>query len=62
MHNDASAFGTDLVREMGHGVECESRVSLRVVYTVASVCICHISIQVQVSVASGGGGSGGIEW
>ena len=47
---------------MGHGVECESRVSLRVVYTVASVCICHISIQVQVSMACGGGGSGGIEW
>ncbi len=40
MHNDVSAFGTDLVR-MGHGVECESRVSLRVVYTVASVCVCH---------------------
>ena len=54
MHNDVVAFGTDLVR-MGHGVECESRVSLRVVYTVASVCICHISIQVQVSMACGGG-------
>ena len=47
---------------MGDGVESESRVSLRVVYTVASVCICHISIQVQVSMACGGGGSGGIEW
>ena len=31
MHNDVGAFGTDLVR-MGHGLECESRVSLRVVY------------------------------
>ena len=39
---------------MGDGVECESRVSLRVVYTVASVCICHISIQVKVSMACGG--------
>ena len=47
-----SAFGTDLVR-MGHGVEYESRVSLRVVYTVASVCVCHISIQVKVSMAFG---------
>ena len=47
MHNDASAFGA------GDGVESESRVSLRVVYTVASVCICHISIQVQVSMAFG---------
>ena len=40
MHNDVGASSTDLVR-MGHGVECESRVSLRVVYTVASVCVCH---------------------
>ena len=63
MHNDVSAFSTDLVRDgPWSGVQYESRVSLRVVYTVASVCICHISIQVQVSVASGGGGSGGIEW
>mgnify|MGYP004552953167 CR=1 FL=1 len=45
---------------MGDGVECESRVSLRVVYTVASVCVWHISIQVKVSMASGGGI--GIEW
>ena len=44
MHNDASAFGTDLVRDgPWSGVQYESRVSLRVVYTVASVCICHIS-------------------
>ena len=57
MHNDVGAFGTDLVR-MGHGLECESRVSLRVVYTVASVCVCNIRIQVQVSMACGGG----IEW
>ena len=27
VHNDVGAFGTDLVREMGHGVECESRVT-----------------------------------
>ena len=40
---------------MGDGVECESRVSLRVVYTVASVCICHISIQVRVDTACGSG-------
>ena len=57
MHNDVGASSTDLVR-MGHGVECESRVSLRVVYTVASVCVCNIRIQVQVSMACGGG----IEW
>ena len=31
MNNDVSASSTDLVR-MGHGMECESRVSLRVVY------------------------------
>ena len=31
MHNDVSASSTDLVR-MGRGLECESRVSLRVVY------------------------------
>ena len=31
MHNDVSASSTDLVRK-GHGVECESRVSLRGVY------------------------------
>ena len=43
MHNDVGAFSTDLVR-MGHGAECESRVSLRVVYTVASVCVCPINI------------------
>ena len=58
MHNDVGAFGTDLVREMGHGVECESRVSLRW-YILASVCLCHISIQVKVSMACGGDG---IEW
>ena len=40
---------------MGDGVECESRVSLRVVYTVASVCVCPISIQLKVSMACGGG-------
>ena len=51
MNNDVGAFSTDLVREMGHGLECESRVSLRVVYTVASVCVWHISIQVKVSMA-----------
>ena len=34
MHNDVSAFGTDLVRDgPWSGVEYESRVSLRVVYT-----------------------------
>ena len=42
MHNDVSAFSTDLVRDgPWSGVQCESRVSLRVVYTVASVCVCH---------------------
>ena len=40
---------------MGDGVECESRVSLRVVYTVASVSICHISIQVRMAMACGSG-------
>ena len=45
MHNDVSAFSTDLVRDgPWSGVQCESRVSLRVVYTVASVCICPINI------------------
>ena len=43
MHSDVSAFGTDEVRD-GSGVECESRVSLRGVFTVASVCVWHISI------------------
>ena len=52
MHNDVGAFSTDLVRDgPWSGVECESRVSLRVVYTVASVCVWHISIQVKVSMA-----------
>ena len=61
MHNDVSAFSTDLVRDgPWSGVQCESRVSLRVVYTVASVCICHISIQVQVSMAFGE--VVGLEW
>ena len=55
MHNDVGAFSTDLVREMGHGLEYESRVSLRVVYTVASVCVYNIRIQVKVSMACGGG-------
>ena len=31
VHNDVSASSTDLVR-MGRGLECESKVSLRVVY------------------------------
>ena len=53
MHNDVGASSSDLVR-MGHGVECESRVSLRVVYTVASVCVYNIRIQVKVSMACGG--------
>ena len=48
------AFGTDLVR-MGHGLECESRVSLRVVYTVASVCVWPIRIQVRMAMACGSG-------
>ena len=43
VYNDVSAFGTDEVR-MGHGVEYESRISLRGVYTVASVGVCHINI------------------
>ena len=56
MHNDVSAFSTDLVRDgPWSGVQYESRVSLRVVYTVASVCVCRISIQVKVSMACGGG-------
>ena len=54
MHNDVGAFSTDLVRDgPWSGVQYESRVSLRVVYTVASVCVCNIRIQVQVSMAFG---------
>ena len=42
MHNDVGAFSTDLARDgPWSGVQYESRVSLRVVYTVASVCVCH---------------------
>ena len=54
MHNDMSASSTDEVR-MGHGLECESRVSLRWYILVASVCVCHIRLQVKVSMACGGG-------
>ena len=50
MHNDVSAFSTDLVRDgPWSGVQCESRVSLRVVYTVASVCVCHRIIKGEYS-------------